>query len=220
MSKKHSLRCYWFLRIALTTGLVATSAVAQMNDDSSTYMDAWTDDDAVYGYGSTFGQAQSHNYAIDVRITSPLGRSITVTGGWAGSGTVTNSTSLGVLEPGDYVTETTHRGFCNASHSEFTLAVQRKTTRPAACTPSTNACGDGNGLAPVTKLTEHDCLTSSNCCTAANQYVTGFCRRDTCTQCSGMANAPIASQCQARLTCLNPRAEVSLCLGYNCDGSR
>lgn len=146
MSNKDSLAFHGILRIAMTISFLAASAAAQMNDDSSTYMDAWTDDEAVYGYGSTFGQVQSHNYAVDVSIMSRLGRSIFVTGGWRPSGTTTNSASLSVLEPGDYVAETTHRGFCNASYTVFEIATQRKTTRPAACTPSTNACGDGNGV--------------------------------------------------------------------------
>jgi hypothetical protein len=204
------------LHIVVLALLLTCCATAQMNDYSSTYFDAWSDPFYVYGYGSTIGEVQSHMYAVDVQIRSPSGILTTVTGYFTGSGTVGNSASLGVIEEGDYLVSTTHRGFCNQAYEEFSIAYWSQTQRPPPCGVTTATCADGNSVTPEAYMKSRTCDRSDNCCNVNGVPIVGWCRRETCTKCT-QQNEAMPSQCrQSEQVCFT--APSFVCPPFDCQG--
>ena len=140
-------------------------------------------------------------YAVDIQITAPGGRSTTNTGYFAGSGTVSNSTLLNVIEEGDYLISTTHRGFCNQAYVEFELASWTQTQRPPACTPTTATCADGNSENPVGDMKSNSCQYYDGCCKSGGNAAPGYCRKEVCKKCPGYPIDPQPSQCQSKSAC-------------------
>lgn len=218
MLSRIKLNPYRLLHIVVLGLLLTCCATAQMNDYSSTYFDAWSDPFYVYGYGSTVGEVQSHMYAVDVQIRSPSGRLITVTGYFTGSGTVGNSALLDVIEEGDYLISTTHRGFCDQSYAEFSIAYWSQTQRPPPCGVTTATCGDGNTLTAAAHMKSKTCNYYDNCCKANEQTAPGWCRRETCQKCGDQTNDPQPSQCTtSQQTCQLLTSHI--CPPFNCDGT-
>jgi hypothetical protein len=113
--------------VVLSALVLNQMAVAQyMSDGSSLYSDTWGDSSGVWGYGQLAGRMSIHKYAVDVKITSPRGRTASSTGSYGSyGGTVTNQTDLpwDDTDLGTYDVQLTFRGWCSKASLAFQLAV-------------------------------------------------------------------------------------------------
>ena len=192
------------LLLAASTSISSLRAQGYMNDGSSTYLDGWGDSSYMYGYGSTSGSIPIHEYAVDVTITSPLGRTSSASSTSYRSGIVSKTAMLSWNwnDYGDYTINTTHKGFCTISYYYFILAQRwgsRQPPNPPCQDQNSATCKESNQLAPLgPRRGGLDCKRSTNCCTANLIQINGWCRTETCYKCSGQPNDPVQSQCFQR----------------------
>lgn len=102
----------------------ALPVAAQMGDGSATYSDSWPSDSGVYGWGSTSGSESSHDYAVEVSITSPNGRVVQNETAYQ-TGSVSNSVlmSWDSADVGEYTVVSRHKVYCRVWVLYFAIAT-------------------------------------------------------------------------------------------------
>lgn len=172
-----------------------------MPDYSSTYDDAWYDDNYVYGYGSTYGSNSIHSYAVSVTVISPSYRVAVNNGTYTGgnsSNTVQLSWNSGDL--GDYTISIDHKYYCTATLLTAVLAstqLKRRPVKAPICSDGLKASRwDGNDEGSIGAQIKHGCNFLSRCCSAEGQTpLPRWCRHDICRKCGNQTNEPRPSQC-------------------------
>ena len=77
---------------------------------------------------------------------------------------------------------------------------------------TTNVCSDtSNGDAPLGTLKRVSCKQWNYCCGGNNQFVSGWCREETCNRYGAQTRDPVVSQCTNQQACQIP--DRALCLG-------
>lgn len=190
-----------------------------MTDTSSTYNDMWFSDTVVYLYGSTNGSVGVHQYRVALTLTTPSGTYLSSTP-YYGYGQVSNSLSAVWTAAdlnADFIGTSRHDYWCTISGVTPVLFYAQLRKRPPGpnytCqNGTTNACSDAaNGQIPLGQLKRRTCKQWNYCCDANNQYVSGWCREETCQKVGQQTVDPVVSQCMNEAACNLPQA--AFCLG-------
>jgi hypothetical protein len=190
-----------------------------MDDGSSVYSDGYADDNYVYGTGNTIGAYPIRSYAVDVTVTSPLGRTASEYMTSFDPGDVTTSTALSwnLDDFGVYEIDSSHRLYCWSAWQEFYMTDTETVTTPPAppCTDKTRTCREYNYEGPVAQMKNHSCSYSAYCCGPDSGLLYGWCRREVCNKCPSQKQDPEWSRCWAsRATCEG--AQATWCAGGQC----
>lgn len=201
----------------------AVTSDAQMTDTSWIYSDGYADSGYVYGTGMTQGSLSVHRYAVDVTVSSPLGRASTATQYSYQSGPVSNMATLSWSNDdfGSYLITSTHKVYCTIGFVYFVLGTTFASRTPPGqpCqSPNQATCIEWNDEAPIGARKQLTCKRMTHCCTAFDLTpVNGWCRTERCQKCSGQANDPVKSMCfQSQPNCSNPLISA-FCLGLSCN---
>jgi len=190
-----------------------------MDDGSSTYSDAYADDDYVYGTGNTLGALEIHSYGVHVTIESPLGRTASQYGSF-GFGDVSTSVALtwNVDDFGVYGIRSEHELYCWYVHDTFWLATTTAASLPPAppCNEKYWTCSEYNREGPVGTKKSSSCKRSPYCCgPEGGEPITDWCRTETCNKCPSQQLDPKWSWCFAsRSNC--EYSGAAWCMGQQC----
>ncbi len=213
------------MRILLNTSSFAINVFAAtvaafgqqpMTDNSSVYDDMWFDNTNVYITGSTSGSVSTHEYQVDLTISTPSGTHSTSTPGFGcnyPSNTLSAACTAADLNA-DFVSTAQHDYFCTTSNITPVLFFGRFSKRPTkpnyTCTAgATNVCVDGYTSAPLGPIIGPPrCVQWNYCCNASNQYYSGCCRSETCRKVTGEPRDPVFSGCMNLTNCFDQRIKM------------